>query len=149
MMSLSLRKNEEIVGGIYSCLTINCMVDIDPPNHMTNIPATDEPILSIRWTLKNWNFATEFHRSKAGSSKSTAQLLRFFDLPFYDSTCSVQRWCFHKMRQLRTVKRTGSSLPMLLWKWMDVEIQRHAEPQGSAELQEIFQLEVITSITIG
>lgn len=43
-MMLSLRKNEEIVGGIYSYLAINCMVDIDPPNYMTNIPATDEPI---------------------------------------------------------------------------------------------------------
>lgn len=39
MKSSSLRKNEEIVGGIYSYLAINCMVDIDPSNYMMNVPA--------------------------------------------------------------------------------------------------------------
>lgn len=127
--------SEEFVSGIYSYLVINCIVNIYIADYVMNVPACNQwsSIICSDWT---WTvlFTTDFHRNRSGSSQSSTLLLRLSDLSFHGSSCSVQKWNCHKIRQLQTSGRTGSPFPMLLEKCLDVEIQRHIEPQRSARV---------------
>lgn len=147
-MMLSLRKNEEIVGGIYSYLAINCMVDIDPPNYMTNIPATDEPISHTKTDTEEldfWHWISQKQSWIFQKHCSVAEV--FWSLILWQHIQQRSKMRFSQDETAPNCEKSRSYLPMLLWKWLDVEMQRHVEPQGSAELQEIFQLKVITSST--